>query len=158
MEYYRIPLDVSGLLRGQRLSDEVELKKSIHENIRLILNSVTLSYRFDPAFGSVLNKHHAATPPQNRAERAWRETIRNEIQANLLDMLQRYETRVDVQEVHVNLRTPRTRAGDPVTMVSVEIDGQLSLGRKEHFHYPDSEISEEAQEVFPLMIPIGKSS
>lgn len=157
MEYYSLPLDVSGLLRGKRLHQEMELKKSIHQNINLILKSLTMSYRYDPTFGSVLNKYHAATPPQNKAERSWREKIKKDIQANLTDMLKRYETRVDVKEVMVDLRTPNSGGGAPVTMVRVEVDGRLSIGRKEKFHYPDSEVSEDAQEVFPLLIPVGKS-
>lgn len=158
MDYYAIPLDVPGLLSGKRLHQETDLKKSIHQNIKLILRSFTMSYKFDPKFGSVMNKYHAATPPQNRSERIWKEKIKNDIQANLTDMLKRYETRVEVKEVIVDLQTPRSSTGSPVTMVRVEVDGRLSIGRKENFHYPDSEISEEAQEVFPLMIPVGKNT
>jgi hypothetical protein len=32
----------------------------------------------------------------------------------------------------------------------------MTLGRREKFNYPDSEVSEEAMEVLPLMIPVGK--
>jgi phage baseplate assembly protein W len=157
MNYYALPLRVTDLLEGERLDDEVDLKLAIHQNIRLILRSYTMSYRFDPSFGSLLSKYNAATPPQNRPERAWREKIRNEIQNNLLEMLQRYETRVEVQDVMVNLQTSTASDGSPKTTVQVEVDGRLSIGRKDKFHYPDSEVSEEAQEAFPLMIPMGKS-
>lgn len=151
-------MDVSGLLRGKRLNQDIELKRSIHQNINLILRSFTMSYRFDPTFGSVMNKYHAATPPQNRAERAWKERIRQDIQRNLLDMLQRYETRVEVKEVMVDLHTPANTGGGAATWVRIEVDGKLSIGRKDKFHFPDSAVAEEAQEVFPLMIPVGKST
>lgn len=136
--------------------DQADLRLSIHQNIRLILKSLTLSYRFDPVFGSVLNKYQARTPPQGRSERAWREEMREQIQKNLKDLLQRYETRIKVTDVIVELYEPSQRDADPVVGVKVEVDGQLKLGRREKFHFPDSEIEEDAQEVFPLMIPVGK--
>jgi phage baseplate assembly protein W len=157
MEYYSLPLKVQSLLDGKRVHDEVDLKRAIHQNIRLILKSYTMSYRFDPTFGSLLSKYNAATPPQNRSERAWREKIRNEIQRNLTEMLQRYETRVDVKEVMVNIETKDNPGGMPTTTVNVEVSGRLSIGRKDKFHFPDSEVSEEAQEAFPLLIPMGRS-
>jgi phage baseplate assembly protein W len=155
MAYYPIPIDLAEVTRGKRVAEIEDVRKSIHQNINLILKTMSMSYRFDPSFGSILNKFQAATPPQKIPERIWREQMRESIQKNLKDMLGRYETRIEVKDVFIDLKKP-ARGDKSVVNVQVIIDGQLLLGRKEKFHYPDSEVSEEAQEVFPLMIPVGK--
>lgn len=159
MNYYSIPLRVDKLIRGEKLYDEVELRKSIHQNIEFILKSFTLSYRFDPAFGSVMNKYQATTPPQDKSDRAWRESIREDIQKNLKDLFARYETRVKIRDVIVdftNTTRKRRRVDNSLAKVSIQVVGQLTLGRRDTFYFPDSEVDEDAKEVFPLMIPIGK--
>ena len=156
MNYYSIPLRVDQIMKGTQKFDDVELRESIHENIRLILKTFSLSYRYDPKFGCVMNKYHASTPPQKKTERVWRETMRQSIQANLKDMLQRYETRIKVTDVIIDMRQPRITENTHFAKVKIRVVGQLTLGRKEKFKFPDSEIADEAQEVFPLMIPVGK--
>lgn len=156
MEFYNIPLKLSDVVKGKIIDDEVEIRKSIHQNIALILKSFTMSYRFDPSFGSVIKKHRASTPPQGVNERKWRESIKNDIQLNLEDMLKRYEKRIQVKDVIVDLQIPKRHSGEKETMVRVKVNGQLSIGKRENFNYPDSEIADDAKEVFPLMIPIGK--
>ncbi len=154
-QYYTMPLKLVEVMRGEQL-DQMEIRKAIHQNIRLILKSMALSYRFDPTFGSLMNKYHAATPPQKKSTRVWREELRENIQKNLKDMLQRYETRLNITDVAIDMREPNFSENKPVVKVKVEVFGQLTLGRKEQFYYPDSEISEDAQEVLPLVIPIGR--
>lgn len=155
MNYYSIPLKLDEVMRGRRLEDDTDIRLSIHQNIRLILKSFPLSYRFDPSFGSVLNKFHARMPGQRKLERIWRERIREDIQKNIKDMLLRYETRITVKDVFVDILKLEIRENNPVVQVKIEVSGNLTLGRKEYFHYPDSEIADEAQDVFPLLIPIG---
>lgn len=155
MNYYSIPINLSEISRGKRHEGEVDLRESIHQNINLILRTFSLSYRFDPSFGCVLNKYQAATPPQKIPERIWREQMRESIQKNMKDMLMRYETRIHVKDVFIDMKKSRGR-NKSVVNVKVQITGNLTLGRKEHFHFPDSEVSPEAQELLPLMIPIGK--
>lgn len=152
--HYAMPLRLEDAMRGKPL-EQIDLRKAIHQNVKLMLKSMLCCYRFDPTFGSVLNKYHAATPPQRRAERSWREEMRGKIQENIKDMLQRYETRVTIRDVYVELQEPSAVETSPMVKVKVSIVGQLSLGRKEQFHYPDSEIDEDAQEAFPLVIPVG---
>jgi predicted component of type VI protein secretion system len=156
MNYYSIPLKANEVIRGKNLANEMETRLSIHQNIRLMINALTLSYRFDPSYGCILNKYNARTPPQRKLERSWREEIRNDIQNNIKYLLQCYETRIQVQDVIVALQEPDKNDHRPTVKVRVDISGQLTLGRKERFHYPDSEIAEEAQEVFPILIPVGK--
>lgn len=154
MNYYAIPFRVDDIMKGKIKENEVETRVSIHENIRLILKTFTLSYRHDPTFGCVLNKYQASTPPQKRSERAWRENIREEIQKNLKDMLQRYETRIKVKDVMVELRSTKHKSNSSIMNVRIEVKGELTFGRRGKFHYPDSEIADEAKEVLPLMIPV----
>ncbi len=155
MDYYAIPIKLGEITRGKHLVGHVDVRNSIHQNINLILRTFSLSYRFDPTFGCVMNKYQAATPPQNMPERIWREKMREDIQNNLKDMLQRYETRINVKDVFIDMRKP-TRGDKAIVNVKVQITGNLTLGRREKFNYPDSEVSEEAMEVLPLMIPVGK--
>ncbi len=150
-----MPIKLDEVMRGEPL-EQLDIRKAIHQNIKLMLKTMTLSYRFDPTFGSILNKYHACTPPQKRSERAWREEIREQLQKNIKDMLQRYETRMAITDVMVDLREPNYTETSPMVKVKVDVFGQLTLGRKEQFHYPDSEIDEDAQEAFPLVIPVGK--
>lgn len=153
--YYSIPLKLDDVMRGKTLG-QTDIKKSIHENIKLIIKTLSLSYRFDPTFGSLLSKFHARTPPQRKSERLWREEMREMIQINVKDMLQRYETRLDITDVLVDLQEPSHSESRPMVKVKVDVFGQLTLGRRDQFHYPDSEIDEDAQEAFPLIIPVGK--
>jgi len=157
MNYYSIPLRVDKIMKGVHLHDELDLRKSIHQNIEFILRAFTLSFRFDPSFGSVMNKFQATTPPQNKTERAWRESIRQDIQKNLKDIFSRYETRVKIRDVIVDFTKSKARKIDnSLAHVSIQVIGNLTIGRKEAFHFPDSEVDEDAKEVFPLMIPMGK--
>lgn len=156
VEYYPIPLNLKSIMKGKRLDDEIDLRKSIHQNIRLILKTFTLSYGFDPSFGCLMNKFHARTPPQEVSSRVWHDRMRSDIQKNLKDMLQRYETRIKVNDVFIEIRPAKRRMDRSLAYVNVEISGRLSIGRKEKFNYPDSQIAEEAKEVFPLMIPLGR--
>ncbi len=155
MNYYPLPIPLGKIINGKNIHNEVDIRESIHQNINLILRSFFLSYRFDPGFGCVMNKYQASTPPQNLSERVWREQMRNHIQLNLQDMLSRYETRVDVREVFVNMVRGEGKNRATVN-VQVQVTGDLTLGRREKFKYPDSEVSPDAQEVFPLNIPVGK--
>lgn len=156
MNYYPIPLDLKKIINGKKEDEEVDLVKSIHQNIRLILKSFTQSYRYDPNFGSILNKYHAATPPQNQSERVWRNGIREAIRQNLKAMLTQYEQRVKVKDVIIQLDGTAKQKQLDMLQVRVQVIGELTVGRKALFHYPDSEVAEEAQEVFPLLIPVGK--
>ncbi len=154
MNYYTLPLNLAEITQGKRQEGEADLRLSIHQNINLILRTFCLSYRFDPSFGSVLHKFQAATPPQKIPERLWRSQMRETIQKNLKDMLMRYETRIQVKDVFIHMNKPKG-SNKSIVNVRVQITGNLALGRKEQFHYPDSEVSSEAQEILPLMIPIG---
>lgn len=145
-------------MKGEQQFDDKELRASIHQNIEFILKAFTMSYRFDPTFGSIMNKFQAQTPPQKKSDRAWRESIRESIQTNLKEMFRKYETRIRIRDVIVDLDNPRVRKRDnSLAMVSIQVIGHLTLGRRDTFYFPDSEIAEEAQEIFPLLIPIGKS-
>lgn len=154
--YYSIPIRPDKIMEGHKL-DLVDLRRSIHQHIHLIVRTTSLSYGFDPTFGSVLNKYHARTPPQRRSEARWRENIREDLQKNLKDLFTRYETRIVVENVMVNILDPDPRQAKSVVKVKVEVKGYFNLGRKEKFYYPDSEIEEEAREIFPLVIPVGKT-
>lgn len=145
-------------MKGEHQNEDIELRKSIHQNIEFMLKAFTLSYRYDPTFGSVMNKFQATTPPQNQSDRAWREDVRQSIEQNLKDIFGRYETRVKIRDVIVDFTSSKKRKRDnSLAQVSIQVIGELTLGRKEKFYFPDSEIDEDAQEVFPLMIPMGKS-
>jgi phage baseplate assembly protein W len=154
--FYSIPIRADQLIEGKKL-DMVDLRRSIHQNIHLIVKTLNLSYSFDPSFGSLLNRYHARTPPQKKSESRWRENIREELQKNLRDVFQKYETRIVVENVTVDLIDPPEKQSKSVVSVRVEVKGHFNLGRKEKFHYPDSEIEEEAREIFPLVIPVGKT-
>lgn len=155
MEYYPIPLRTDELMRGKRLEDETDIRLSIHQNIRMILKSFSLNYRFDPSFGCLMNKYHAHTPPQGTSERVWRDKMRQDFQKNLQDMISRYETRIKIDEMNIRMRQSR-KNDESIMNVKIQINGNLTIGRRENFHYPDSEITDDAKEVFPLMIPVGK--
>lgn len=153
--YYTLPLRLDNAIRGKQL-EQTEIRKAIHQNIRLILRTLSLRYRFDPGFGSLAYKYNARMPPGKGSERAWREDMREQIQKNIKDMLQRYETRVDIRDVIVDIEEPDKESPKPEVKVKVEVFGQLSLGQNQQFYYPDREIDEDAQGVFPLVIPLGK--
>lgn len=158
MNYYTIPLELNAIMKGAIRDDELELRTAIHQNIRLILRSFMLSYRFDANFGSILNKYQANTPPQKKAQRIWEDEIRAAVQKNLKAMLTQYEQRVEVKDVVVLLEAGKRADEHDLLNAKIQISGNIAIGRKSKFHYPDSEIAEEAQEVFPLLIPVGRVS
>lgn len=158
MDYYAIPLDVDAIMKGTRRDNEVELRAAIHQNIGLILRSFMLSYRFDLSFGSKLNKYQANIPPQNKSEKAWKAEIRAAVKKNLENMLIQYEQRIEVKDVSVVLAAGKNADGQDVMNAQIRVSGNLTIGRRIHFHYPDSEIDEDAQEIFPLLIPVGSDS
>ncbi|MEM9837466.1 MAG: GPW/gp25 family protein, partial [Bacteroidota bacterium] len=143
MNYYSLPIKTDRLLRGSLLEQE-DVRTSINQNINLILRSFALSYRYDASFGCVVHKLQASTPRQRQSDRAWRESLRREIEKNLKEMLQRYETRIKVSDVFVKLVEPKHAARKATIQVKVEVAGQLTLGRKEKYYWPDSEVEEEA--------------
>jgi len=156
MEYYHLPLKLDKILKGQTVAEEVDIRKSIHQNINLILKTYALSYRFDPNFGFVLNKYHASTPPQKVKEREWREKLREKAQNNLKDIISRYETRIKISSLILEFKNINQKKRGSFVKVDVKLSGQLTAGRKEYFHFPDSEVEEDAQDIFPLLIPAGK--
>ena len=54
-------------------------------------------------------------------------------------MLKRYETRIQVQDVFIDMKKATGR-NKSIVHVKVQITGNLTLGRKEGFHFPDSEV------------------
>lgn len=157
MEYYSIPINIKDILKGKNVDDEVEIKKSIHQNIDMMLQAFTLSYRFDTSFGSVLHRYHASTPPQNVKDSTWQGKIEEVIQANLKEMLKKYETRIKIKDVTVNIRESSKSNRKGAVNVMVTVKGKLNTGQGGEFKYPDSELSENNVKVFPLMIPIGET-
>lgn len=141
-------------MHGKQLT-QTRTRTAIHQNIKLMLKAKPLSYRFDPTFGCLANKYYAHTPAQKKSERLWREEIRESLQQNLRDLLQRYESRVSAKDVIVDLLEPKAKDKRQVVKLKVEMTGHLTLGSRERFHYPDSEIADDAQEALPLVIPVG---
>ncbi len=156
MQFYKIPITCSTLTAG-KAAGRVSVRESIHENIRILLKSFFLSYRFDPTFGSVINRFQGSTRPNTKRDVLWRAEIKRQIKENLESLLQRYERRIEVDKVMVQLLSPDKYSKNENVYVKVEVRGILSLGRREKFHFPDREIVDEAREVFPLSIPVGKS-
>ena len=99
----------------------IDIRLAIHQNIRLILRTFPLRYRFDPTFGSVMNKFQGSSPPQGKKLVTWREEMRVDIEKNLSDILKRYETRLKIDRVSVNLQEPEDRESEPSMKVQVEI-------------------------------------
>jgi predicted component of type VI protein secretion system len=154
MKYYSLPLNVGNLITGKRV-ETVDIQTSVQQNIRLILKTMPLEYSYDAMFGSVLNKFQYATPPQKAGEGKWRIQLREAIRKNLKFLLEEYEPRLKMEDVLVNLSEPIQNSKEAIVLVKVIIKGELTLGRKEIFHFPDNQFDSEAKAVFPLMIPIG---
>jgi predicted component of type VI protein secretion system len=154
MKYYSLPLKVGNLIVGKK-AEMIDIQASVQQNIRLILKTMPLEYGYDSMFGSVLNKFQYATPPQKTGEGKWRIQLRESIRKNLKFLLEEYEPRLKIEDVLVNLSEPMQNAKEAIVLVKVIIKGELTLGRKEIFHFPDNQVDSEAKSVFPLMIPIG---
>jgi len=152
MEYYHIPLKVDRILKGKQIDNEVDIREAIHQNIRLIIKTLFLEYRFDPTFGSLINKKQGSSAPQQKSTKKWKDKIREDVQKNLKDMLQRYEQRIKVNDVMVNINLGGKYVSDPIARVEVKVHGQFTIGKKEDFYYPDSEVDGQEQGVFPLDI------
>jgi predicted component of type VI protein secretion system len=154
MKYYSLPLKVGNLIVGKK-AEMIDIQTSVQQNIRLILKTMPLEYGYDAMFGSVLNKFQYATPPQKAGEKRWRDVLREAIRKNLKNLLEEYEPRLKIEDVLINLSEPMQNTKEAIVLVKVVIKGELTLGRKEIFHFPDNQLDSEAKSVFPLMIPIG---
>jgi predicted component of type VI protein secretion system len=155
MPYYELPLKAEAVMRGKRAT-AIDVRTSITQNLKLLLKTMSLRYDFDPSYGSILNKQQYVTPPQKGAN-AWRTNMRENIQSNLKMLLTEYEPRLKITDVFVEMEDNK-RPNDKLmgmVLVRVRVEGHLTLGRKEKYRFPDSEVESEAQEAFPLYIPVG---
>jgi hypothetical protein len=121
----------------------------------LILKTMPLQYGYDPLFGSALNKFQYATPPQKNGEKKWRIDLREAIRKNLKALLIVYEPRLKIDDVIIELLDPLVSDNNALVCIKIEIKGDLTLGRKEKFYFPDSALDPDAPSVFPLIIPVG---
>jgi predicted component of type VI protein secretion system len=155
MPFYEFPLKTGAVMRGKQ-ANSIEIRAAITQNLKLLLRTMSLRYDFDPSYGSVLNKQQYVTPPQ-KGENTWRNNMKEAIQNNLKMLLTEYEPRLKITDVWVNMEENKN-ATDKLTgivLVRVGVEGNLTLGRKEKYRFPDSEVEAEAKEAFPLYIPVG---
>ncbi|MEN9610113.1 MAG: hypothetical protein RLZZ628_927 [Bacteroidota bacterium] len=155
MPFYEFPLKTGAVMRGKRATS-IDTRAAITQNLKLLLRTMSLRYDFDPSYGSVLNKQQYVTPPQ-KGENSWRVNMRDSIQSNLKMLLTEYEHRLKITDVFVDMEENKSGKDKWIGMVlvRVRVEGNLTLGRKEKYQFPDSEVEEEAQEAFPLYIPVG---
>jgi predicted component of type VI protein secretion system len=158
MPYYEFPLKLGNVMRGKR-AVSIDIRASVTQNLKLLFKTMPLKYSFDPNYGSILNKQQYVTPPQKKGERIWRENMREAIQRNLKVLLAEYEPRLKIDDVFVEMEDPKIKSASDKTigmvLVRIRVEGNLTLGRKEKYMFPDSEVEDAAQEAFPLYIPVG---
>lgn len=151
---------------GGKRADKLDIRASVTQNLKLLLKTMPLRYGFDPSYGSILNKLQFVTPPINKEKRKkiaekedWHEKTRENIEKNLNALLTEYEPRLQIKDVKVRLQVAQNRANSDtmleLVIVCVEVEGNLTVGRKEKYEFPDSEVADDAKEIFPLYIPVG---
>jgi predicted component of type VI protein secretion system len=108
MTYYAIPFDPEQA--AGKAFGKTDLEASIRQHIRLMLATLPGSYRFSPAFGLGLNKHHYRLPDKRKGEKKLESELKENLQQNLRLLIERYEPRLLLHDIEVKVKFPR--AGD----------------------------------------------
>jgi phage baseplate assembly protein W len=101
MKYYALPFDAR---RATRELPKTDVEESVRQHIRLLLLTMPGSFRFSPWFGSWLNKHHHRLPDKRKGEKKLENELKEKLQANLRQLLSRYEPRLALHDVEVTVQ------------------------------------------------------
>ncbi|CAA9228778.1 MAG: hypothetical protein AVDCRST_MAG56-837 [uncultured Cytophagales bacterium] len=100
MKYYALPFDAR---QATRQLPKTDVEESVRQHIRLLLLTMPGSFRFSPWYGGWLNKHHYRLPDKRKGEKKLENELKEKLQANLRQLLTRYEPRLVLHEVEVTV-------------------------------------------------------
>ena len=133
--FYSIPFQTEQLGKKGSLQ-KCELADSIRQNIRMLLLTPPGRYRFDPFLGCKIHWFQFMANNRMMEGRKEEDQFRMDLQENIKQLIQRYEPRVQLSDVEVDLRqdpaehipwkTKRANwNGNPVIQVIVSIKGRI---------------------------------
>ena len=111
MSFYSIPFSASEVIAGE--FSRTGLAESVRQHIRLLLTSIPMRYRFAPIYGSWLNKHHFKLPDKRRGDKKLENELKENLQTNIRMLIGKFEPRLQLSEVEVNVILPKPDEIDP---------------------------------------------
>lgn len=121
--------------------DKVDLANSVRQNLRLLLLTPPLHFRFDPTYGCKVHWSHFSLDARAIPEDSPQENkFKIKIEQNLKALIERFETRIKVESVIVSIEKKRVRKRQLLGKTQVEnnilqITVKLKARVKEEYVY-----------------------
>ncbi len=103
--FYKMPFNVGAIITGQGRLEKNNLADSVRQNLRLLLTTPPMRVEFAPIYGCKLHWSQFLTNNRMMDEEVRLEdSFKVKIEQNVKALIQRYEQRIDLKEVIVDLR------------------------------------------------------
>lgn len=103
--FYKMPFNVHALVGGQGRLEKTNLVDSIRQNLRLLLATPPMRVEFAPNYGCKIHWSQFLTSNRMMDEEIRLEdSFKIKIEQNIKDLIQRYEQRIELKEVTIDLR------------------------------------------------------
>lgn len=129
--YYNLPFNFEALLKQKREGLTCSLKKSIIQNISLIITTKLNEFRYDLSYGCKVWEVDFVVPSNINI---WKDEIKTSLEEAILQ----YEHRIEELEefkITVNVNPKNARRNNQI--LDFEIKGTIK-GTSERFHYTDT--------------------
>jgi phage baseplate assembly protein W len=139
MDYYSLPFTPAP--RNGNFFARVNTEMSVRQHINFLLTTMPGSFRFAPLYGSWLNKYHFHLPDKRQGEKKLEAGLKLEMQENLRFLLGRYEPRlkVDNLEVEVNFaKENEQRSKEKAGRITFRISITGTLNGGESFKHAEA--------------------
>jgi len=134
MDYYSLPFTPKP--HEESRFAKVDAETSVRQHIRLMLSTMPGSFRFDPVYGSLLNKHHFLLPDKRKGDKKLEQELKLKLQNNLKALIAKHEPRLIVDEIEVEVNPGRNENDSRITFlinISGSINGRESFKQTESF-------------------------
>ena len=106
--FYTIPFHADRLTQKGRL-DKSDLATSVRQNLRLLLMTPPMRVRFDPFYGCKVHwQQFLATNRALEDDKRNEDNFKTKIEENITKLIEKFEPRVQIKEVNVNIRYRQT--------------------------------------------------
>lgn len=103
--FYKMPFNVHALVSGQGRLEKTNLVDSIRQNLRLLLATPPMRVEFAPIYGCKIHWSQFLTSNRMMDEEIRLEdSFKIKIEQNIKDLIHRYEQRIELKEVVIDLR------------------------------------------------------
>ncbi len=103
--FYKMPFNVGALVNKNGRLAKTDLANSVRQNLRLLLTTPPMRVDFAPVYGCKIHWSQFLTSNRMMDEEVRLEdSFKVKIEQNITHLIQRYEQRIDLKEVIIDLR------------------------------------------------------